>query len=446
MTPSLQIAGKWSGTRLLEWLDTRIPAGTLRLVLIALNFLVLVNLLLLLGYFVGWLPPFWIATWFIYAAILLSQSRKVEPMFRDAAFIHDSLRQLSAVFDTIEKRSFATKPSLMRLLQPLREGSQRPSQQLRRANRLLTAIGLRLNPVLAILLNVIFPWDIFFAYRLEKFKEDLAGCLPEWLDLWYELEALFGLANFAYLNPGSPFAQLILPPASYTVSDDHDGPRDRLKLPFQAVNLAHPLIRAEERVGNSFEVDHLGSITIITGSNMAGKSSFLRTLGVNIRLALAGAPVLADSLELVPFRVAASISVTDSVTDGFSFFYAEVRRLKAILEELQRPHVYPLFFLIDEIFRGTNNRERLIGSRSYVKALLGGNGTGAIATHDLELVKLAKVNTEIRNAHFRDRVQGDLMVFDYKLHEGPCPTTNALRIMELAGLPVDKQDSEDKTF
>jgi DNA mismatch repair ATPase MutS len=300
---------------------------------------------------------------------------------------------------------------------------------------------------MAILLNVFFPWDIFFGYRMEIFKQDLVDCLPEWLDLWYELEALFGLANFAFLNPRAPFAEVIVPsPAIASATEGKDSTLENEVHPFAATNLGHPLISAEERIGNDFTVDHLGSMTIITGSNMAGKSSFLRTLGVNIRLALAGAPVLADSLTLQPFRVAASISVTDSVTDGFSFFYAEVRRLKTLLEELDRPHAYPLFFLIDEIFRGTNNRERLIGSRSYVKALLGGNGTGVIATHDLELVNLASVNADIRNAHFRDQVQGELMVFDYKLHEGPCPTTNALRIMEFAGLPVDKYEAVGDTL
>lgn len=214
-------------------------------------------------------------------------------------------------------------------------------------------------------------------------------------------------------------------------------------LPFVAHDIGHPLIAAEERVGNGFSVLEFGTTTIVTGSNMAGKSSFLRTIGVNIRLALAGAPVLASSLRLVPFRVAASITVTDSVTDGFSFFYAEVTRLKALLDELKRPHPYPLFFLIDEIFRGTNNRERLIGSRSFVQALTGCYGMGVIATHDLELVKLGKTNPNIRNAHFRDDVQGDRMVFDYKLHPGPCPTTNALRIMRLAGLPIDLEGLEE---
>jgi len=207
--------------------------------------------------------------------------------------------------------------------------------------------------------------------------------------------------------------------------------------PFSAYGLAHPLIAIEKSVANDFVIDHLGSIALITGSNMAGKSSFLRTLGVNIRLAMCGAPVLAHEMRLVPWRIVASIRITDSVIDGFSFFYAEVKRLKALIEELNAPAPYPLFFLIDEIFRGTNNRERLIGSRSYVKNLVGHFGAGAIATHDLELVQLADDSPQIRNFHFRDDVKDGRMVFDYRIHPGPCPTTNALKIMRLAGLPVE---------
>jgi hypothetical protein len=436
---------KWSGQRLLNWLYSRTETKTLRKVLILLLLLVPVNLLLLAGYLAGWLPPFWIASWFVYAALLLSQSQQVEPLFRDTSYIHDSLRQLAAVFDTLEKRSFAGKQGLLDLLHPLRQESRRPSKLLQRANRLLVAVALRINPVVGILLNVFFPWDIFFGYRIELFKRDLTDFLPGWLDLWYELEALNGLANFGYLNPGAPFAKIItLSPETAGIGEDENQVLENAIPSFRAKNIRHPLIAAEGRVGNDFSVDQVGSITIVTGSNMAGKSSFLRTIGVNIRLALAGAPVLADSLGLVPFRMAASITITDSVTDGFSFFYAEVRRLKALLEELKRPHPYPLFFLIDEIFRGTNNRERLIGSQSYVNALLGSYGTGAIATHDLELVKLADVNSDIHNSHFRDDVQGEHMVFDYKLHKGPCPTTNALRIMELAGLPVDKEGWQEQ--
>lgn len=434
---------KWSGQRLVEWLEAKVDSASLRAVLLLLLFMMLVNMLLFAAYLGGWLPPLWIASWLLYAAVWLSQSRRVGPMFHDAAYVNDMLRQLTAIFSTVENRSFARQPVLRHLLQPLREGSRRPSRQLQRANRLLAAVGLRLNPVLAFLLNAVFPWDVFFGYQLEQFRRDLAAILPGWLDIWYELEALSGLANFAFLNPGAPFAvlQQLSPDSAPHLGDGRAGQLNDETV-FDGRNLGHPLIAAEERVGNDFRVDRLGSLTIITGSNMAGKSSFLRTLGVNIRLALAGAPVMADTLALLPFRVAASITVTDSVTDGFSFFYAEVRRLKALLEELRRPTNYPLFFLIDEIFRGTNNRERLIGSRSYVRALHGGNGVGVIATHDLELVKLAHGNAAIGNAHFRDRIEGERMVFDYKLHDGPCPTTNALKIMELAGLPVDQSPNE----
>jgi DNA mismatch repair ATPase MutS len=170
---------------------------------------------------------------------------------------------------------------------------------------------------------------------------------------------------------------------------------------------------------------------------MAGKSVFLKTVGVNLSLAYAGGPVNAQLLRTVPFRLFTSMGISDSVTDGISFFYAEVRRLRALLAELERDHPLPLLFCIDEIFRGTNNRERLIGSRAYLRALAGKHGLGFIATHDLELAKLAGELPQVVNFHFRDRVEDGRMVFDYILRPGPCPTTNALRIMQLEGLPVE---------
>ena len=206
---------------------------------------------------------------------------------------------------------------------------------------------------------------------------------------------------------------------------------------FTGQALGHPLIPADEKVCNDFSLMQQGTLVIITGSNMAGKSSFLRTLGVNLALAYAGGPVNADHLETGLFRLFSTIRVSDSVTDGFSYFYAEVRRLKALLDALEAEHPYPLFFLIDEIFKGTNNRERLIGSRAYIRALVGRNGMGLISTHDLELVQLADEIPQVRNAHFREEVVDGRMVFDYRLRPGPCPTTNALKIMQLEGLPVE---------
>jgi DNA mismatch repair ATPase MutS len=166
-------------------------------------------------------------------------------------------------------------------------------------------------------------------------------------------------------------------------------------------------------------------------------------LGVNLVLAFAGGPVIAAGLLTVPFRLFTSIQLSDSLGDGISYFYAEVRRLKALLDALQSGHPYPLFFLIDEIFRGTNNLERRAGSRAYLRALAGSAGVGAISTHDLALAHLADEKPGILNYHFREEVYDGRMVFDYRLRPGPSPTTNALKIMRQAGLPVDEVQPED---
>jgi DNA mismatch repair ATPase MutS len=158
-------------------------------------------------------------------------------------------------------------------------------------------------------------------------------------------------------------------------------------------------------------------------------------MGINLCLAYAGAPVCAQDFHASLFKLYTCIKVSDSVTDGYSYFYAEVKRLKGLLTAL-KPDGLPLFFLIDEIFKGTNNRERLIGSRAYIRALVGQNCLGAISTHDLELVKIADELPDIHNYHFREEVVDGEMVFDYILRTGPCPTTNALKIMQMEGLPI----------
>ena len=168
---------------------------------------------------------------------------------------------------------------------------------------------------------------------------------------------------------------------------------------------------------------------------MAGKSTFIKTVGINLCLAYAGGPVNATRFHSRPFRLHTCIHITDSITDGFSYFYAEVKCLKTLLEKLGSDGL-PVLYLIDEIFRGTNNRERLIGSRAYLRSILDAQGVGFLATHDLELVSLADESSQVQNYHFRDEVRDGRLVFDYRLRPGPCPTTNALKIMRSEGLPV----------
>jgi DNA mismatch repair ATPase MutS len=302
-----------------------------------------------------------------------------------------------------------------------------PTALLKGTARISSAATLKNNGLLWILVNAFVPWDLYCAYKLEQYKDQLSQRLPVWLDTWYELEAVCSLASFAYLNPEYTLPEVV--PCARAE-------REQAAL-FHGLAMGHPLIAAEKKVTNSFAFNELGEVVIITGSNMAGKSTFLRTLGVNLCLAYAGAPVNAERLQTALFRLFTCIRVTDSVTDGYSYFYAEVRRLHALLDAQKEPGQLPLFFLVDEIFKGTNNRERLIGSRSFVKALVGRNCVGIISTHDLELVNLAQSVAKVRNNHFREEVINGQMAFDYILREGPCPTTNALKIMAMEGLPTD---------
>jgi DNA mismatch repair ATPase MutS len=159
-------------------------------------------------------------------------------------------------------------------------------------------------------------------------------------------------------------------------------------------------------------------------------------------LAYAGGPVSAEMFRTVPFRLHSCIRISDSLTDGYSYFYAEVRCLKTLLDTLAEEEALPVLYLIDEIYRGTNNRERLIGSRAFIKEVVGRPGIGFLATHDLELSSLAEFSPLIRNFHFRDYVTDGKLQFDYRLLPGPSPTTNALRIMEMEGLPVETSPDE----
>jgi len=418
---------KWPGQKMLDWLDQENNTAQLRSLLIQLGVLAVINITLFVLDSAGVIGPWWLIPWAIYALLFVMRGGPlVGTLFQEATFLEDGLRTLNGVFRFLENGRYARFPHLQALCAPFLDEAERPSRHIKRVTRVVAGVGLRQNPLVSFMLNVAVPWDIYFAYRLSQCRADLAERMPIWMDRWFELEALSSLATFANLNPGTAIFPTILEEVNTS----------RL---LETKAMGHPLIRDEERVCNDFEVPTLGSIALITGSNMAGKSSFLRTLGVNLALAYAGGPVLAQSFDTRLFRLYSSMRVNDSVVDGFSFFYAEVQRLRALLAALHVEDKRPLCFLIDEIFRGTNNRERLIGSRAYIRALAKGCGVGLIATHDLELIQLAEEIPTLRNMHFRDDVENGRMIFDFLLREGPCPTTNALKIMQQAGLPVEEK-------
>jgi hypothetical protein len=421
---------QWDASALLEWLQRSTPFRSLKPLLVLLTLLSAVNLILFALSTLNLMPSLWPTSFLVYfSALFLASVWRAREVgsFKEALSMELSLNQLKAIFQHLESYSYGDKPELARLCAPFLDPNNRPSVQLRRVERIASALSLRANPIVWFSVHAVVPWDFYYAIRLNQAKAGLKSLLPVWLDTLFEIEALSSMANFAYLNPDYVFPK--------------ERPGDREGLVFNARALGHPLIPANEKVCNDFALNDEQGIAIITGSNMAGKSTFLRTLGINLCLAYAGAPVNAGSLDTSLFRISTCIKVSDSVTDGISYFYAEVKRLKALLFASDNEDAFPLFFLIDEIFRGTNNIERHIGSRSYVRALSKRRVVGAIATHDLELVKLADEMLRIVNYHFREEVRDGRMIFDYKLRSGPCPTTNALKIMEMEGLPVELEDN-----
>lgn len=424
---SALLSGKPSGgARVISWLDKegRGNEGKLKRLAWILSVLAPVNILLIVLYALNVIPTYWVASTLIYLAIYYMNQKNVEDIPDETDMLKKELGSLSRVFRTIETNRFSRSPKLKDLCGPFFKTS--PAAVLKKINWIIYAMQFRGNPVMWFLIIMITPLDYLMAIELKKLKKRIALILPEWLEVWHKLEALSSAANFAYLNPDYSFPEII---------DEKSGDGTYLRVE----EMGHPLIPESSKVRNGFVLNEKNKITLITGSNMSGKSTFLRTLGINTALAFSGAPVDASKMEVRLSRLFTCIKVSDSVTDGISYFYAEVKRLKTLLLMLDDGEKLPVFFLIDEIFKGTNNVERLIGSRSFIKALEGKNGFGAVTTHDLELTKIAEVIPSARNYHFREKVSENIMMFDYLLREGPCPTTNALKIMQIEGLPVDEK-------
>ncbi len=358
------------------------------------------------------LSPAFFITGFLAASLFASQ--KIGPVFLRGVGLAHHLSALVHLLARLERRPDLTGlkdvlPTVFRV---------HPSRQLKRFNFVLGFLGAETHPFLYILLNAIFPWAVVFSWLLERERRRLAADFPQCLDEFHRLEMLMSLV-FLYSYQTSTFPQISAQPE------------------FKFSQLFHPLITRERVVSNDFTFPDGITLGLITGSNMSGKSTFLRTLGVNQTLANIGAPVFAGSFMTTVFSIGTCIQVSDSLRDGFSYFYAEVLRLKTLTESVLGGR--PILFLIDEIFRGTNNRERQIGSRAVIRSLSASSANasrGFVSTHDLELVNLEDTLKPVMNLHFREEIHGDEMTFSYKLQKGPCPTTNALKIMSNLGLDL----------
>jgi DNA mismatch repair ATPase MutS len=292
----------------------------------------------------------------------------------------------------------------------------RASQITSSLQKILNQLDYRQNILVGFVLNSLFLWDILCIYRLHKWQKSYGGQLKEWFDVIAEIDSMVSLANFNYNH-----SEWVVP----TIATDG--------FLIQAENLGHPLIDSVKRIDNHFNLSHEEQIVIITGANMAGKSTFLRTVGINLMLASMGCKVCATAFGFSPVRLFTNMRTTDNLMKDESYFYAELLRLKYMLDLLRQGE--KLFIIIDEMLKGTNSIDKLSGSIELLKQLIRLDTHCIVATHDLKLTELfGDYPHTIKNQCFEVNLAGDELQFDYKLKDGVTSTMNATFLMRKMGI------------
>ncbi len=321
-------------------------------------------------------------------------------------------RSMLELFETQEFHSDYLKQLQERLKD---EKGNSAYEQIYQLERVTDKLGIR-HSQLYLIINVLLLWDYRCLAAFEKWRANSGTYLEGWIAVLAELEALASLAVISYDHPDWAQPQLY-------------GDQSRL---FTS-QIGHPLL-PEDRVSNDIGTMREGQVYLITGSNMSGKSTLLRTVGINLVLAYAGAPVCAKEFHCSVFSIYTSMRIRDDLRSNISSFYAELLRIKKMIDAAKRGE--SVFFLLDEIFRGTNSRDRHAGARVLVKQLSDEGAVGFVSTHDVELGNLADENSKIKNYHFREEYVEGQLYFDYKLRSGISNTRNAVYLMKMAGITV----------
>ena len=359
-----------------------------------------------------------IVFWRVVKKAVLEVTAAVQEPARD-------LRVLAATVRLLEQGDYKS-PALVRLQERLRNGGTSASAALQRLHSLTELLDAQRNPLFAPIALLVL-WPVQFAYALEHWRRRNGAHIADWLAALGQFEALNAFAGYGYERPADVFPELV-----------ENGAQIRGK------GLGHPLIVDSDNVRNDILLstsDDAPQALIISGSNMSGKSTWLRTIGVNVVLAQAGAPVHARAFQLSPLMVGATLRVEDSIQSGASRFYAEIKRLRQLLaladaraSDVSAP---PLLFLLDELFAGTNSHDRAVGARAVLRAFVDRGALGLVTTHDLTLTRLAEDHPKsVVNVHFEDQLKGEQLVFDYQMRPGVVQHSNALALMRAVGLEV----------
>lgn len=349
--------------------------------------------------------------------IVVATSKTVRQAFAPAERFAPELESYAALLQCIETEDLKA-PLLLDLKDKLRSSKDTSSKQVKILSGIADRIKLRYS-FIHIAINILTLWDLYNFIKLEAWKSKNGLSLPGWLAVIGEFEALSSLAGMAYDNPHWVYPEVVDSPPV-----------------LEASSLGHPLINKDTRVHNDVSFHGPGTVLVITGSNMSGKSTYLRTTGMNLVLAYAGAPVCADSMRCSVMNIYSSMQIHDNLEQRISTFYAELKRIKMIVDAAVAGE--PVIVLLDEIFKGTNSRDRISGAKIVVKKLCHLSVLGLITTHDLELGALEKECPQcVINYHFTDEITGNQIHFDYQLKPGISQTTNAIALMRMVGIDVD---------
>ncbi len=416
---------EWAEGR--PWLSThRIATWAIRALTAAIFVLIVLQLLGVVHRML-WLAP--VAVAFVISNLL---AVRLEHTFNRAFAHHAVFRSYAELFALVSSAQFQA-PLLRDLQAALVTDGQTATRQMARLQRLMELADLRHSALLHFPVQILTLWDFHVLLRVERWQTHAGGRARRWFDALATFEALAALSSLRFDHPAWTFPEI-----------DETGAQV-----LDATSLGHPLLAPASRVDNDVRVGPPGTFLLVTGSNMSGKSTLLRAIGVNVVLAQAGAPVCAAAVRLPPVRLYTSMRVQDSLEQGVSFFMAAVKRLKQVVEAAEQPlpdgqHAPPLLYLLDEVLQGTNTAERQIAVRSIVGHLLARPAIGAITTHDLTLAATPGLATAAQSVHFTEHLEssphGAVMQFDYRLRPGLATSRNALRLMQMVGLEVPEED------
>jgi hypothetical protein len=343
--------------------------------------------------------------------------KKATPTSAQLSGIVTELETLQQVLKSLEQPQYKS-PLLAQLQQKIGIGAAPASAEIRRLKKILNRFDLRLNVFLFIFLNSFLLWDVRNMRALNAWRHKNKAAAMDWFYVAGHFEVVISLATLRFNKPG--WAQPTFTPHYFS---------------FHATAIGHPLIKETSRVTSDFSLEGKGHVALITGSNMAGKSTFLRSLGVNTVLAQMGAVVCARSLQLSPVQLLSSMRIADNLAENTSTFYAELKKLKTIIDAVQQHK--PVFVLLDEILRGTNSLDRHTGSKALIAQLLREGSVAVLASHDVELAKLEEsYPQQLDNYHFDVQVAGQELYFDYKLKNGVCTNLNASVLMKKIGIEL----------